>query len=310
MTGGDHPVADAHAGGNAPVDAPGRVERIAQAPLLIVGAPRSGTTWLQRLLLSDPRCCGSQESHFFVSFGRVLQDFEHKAAAERPHGLACYWTRAELVHEIRGLWVRMTSACIAERPGALLLVEKTPDHAVWIEVIAEILPHARFLHLVRDSRAVCASLLSASRQSWGAGWAPGNVSEAVANWITHVERAEQAGAILGPSHFLRVHYEDMIANPLMEARRIWRFLDLSCSDHTLTEIMARNTFEDQARTGGTPIPTSGDLEGSTPREPPGFFRHGSADSWRRDLGPLRKCRIWIRSRKLMKRLGYGWFGRR
>ena len=52
--------------------------------VFVVGAQRSGTTWLQRLLLEDPRCCGGQEAHFFATFGRVLHEFDHKASLPRP----------------------------------------------------------------------------------------------------------------------------------------------------------------------------------------------------------------------------------
>ena len=284
--------------------------RIAAAPLMIVGAPRSGTTWLQRLLLSDPRCCGSQESHFFVSFGRVLRDFDIKATAHRPHGLAAYWTRAELVGEIRELWVRMTRVCTAERPDATMLVDKTPDHAVWIDVISEILPAARVLHVVRDSRAVCASLISAGWKAWGAGWAPTRASAAADIWMTHVAAAEQAGATLGPTRFLRVRYEDLHAEPLVELRRIWGFLGLSCDDATLETIAARNTIDQQARPGADAIPVSGELSGEIAREPDGFFRSGSPDAWKRELGPIQKLRIWRKTGALMQRLGYHRSGRR
>ncbi|MFZ9882657.1 MAG: sulfotransferase, partial [Phycisphaerales bacterium] len=43
-------------------DSAARDVRLAESPILLVGAPRSGTTLVQRLLLADPRCCGSQES--------------------------------------------------------------------------------------------------------------------------------------------------------------------------------------------------------------------------------------------------------
>ena len=41
------------------------VREIIEAPVFIIGCQRSGTTWLQRLLISHPSLCGGQESHFF-----------------------------------------------------------------------------------------------------------------------------------------------------------------------------------------------------------------------------------------------------
>ncbi|MBI3001835.1 MAG: sulfotransferase, partial [Deltaproteobacteria bacterium] len=36
--------------------------------MLIVGCPRSGTTWLQRLLASHPKIITGQESHVFDNY--------------------------------------------------------------------------------------------------------------------------------------------------------------------------------------------------------------------------------------------------
>ena len=43
-------------------------------PVFIVGAQRSGTTWVQRLLCSHPRIVGGQESHLFSAYGGAPRD--------------------------------------------------------------------------------------------------------------------------------------------------------------------------------------------------------------------------------------------
>jgi hypothetical protein len=285
-------------------DAGDRVERLASSPILIVGAPRSGTTWIQRLLLGDPRCCGSQESHFFVTFGRVLRDFDDKAALARPHGLACYWKRADLVDELRGLWHRSVRALIERHPTAEVLVEKTPDHACWLDVIDEILPAARIVHVVRDSRAVCASLLHASRQSWGGPWAPSNAAAAAAKWREHVEAAERSGARLGRDRFLRLHQEDVHEDPVREMRRLWPFAGLDVDAAPLEAIAERASSP-----GGSPFEMTGELEGAAAPEPDGFARGGAPDRWRRELGPRQRWVIWRATAAAMRRLGYDRGGR-
>ncbi|MFM7260537.1 MAG: sulfotransferase family protein, partial [bacterium] len=137
---------------------------IIERPLLVVGAPRSGTTWLIRTLLQDRRLVGGQESHFLKTFGASLRAFDEQRGRPRPTGLACYWRRAELVDELQRLWRKTFEPMVALRPEARLLVEKTPDHALWLDVAREVVPGARVLHIVRDSRAVVASLLAASKQ--------------------------------------------------------------------------------------------------------------------------------------------------
>src|SRR3990172_2724594 len=93
--------------------------------VFIVGAPRSGTTWLQRLMLEDHRVVGGQESHFFVSFGPLITNFDKKRASRRPHGLAAYWKRSELVEFVRDAWRRTMRATVEAGPPGAMLLEKT-----------------------------------------------------------------------------------------------------------------------------------------------------------------------------------------
>ena len=47
-------------------------------PLFIVGAPRSGTTWVQRLLTAHPRIVGGTESHLFNALSALVPGNEER----------------------------------------------------------------------------------------------------------------------------------------------------------------------------------------------------------------------------------------
>jgi len=271
---------------------------------MVVGAPRSGTTWVQRLLLADPRCCGGQESHFFATFGGVLRDFDYKASLDRPHGLACYWRRDALVEAIGDLWRRTVGGVIDAAPEATRLVEKTPDHALWLDVIAEVLPDARIVHVVRDSRAVCASLLAASREPWGGRWAPKSLEAAIDVWHRHVEAV---AASSGPVH--RVHYEDLHREPVAILARLWSFVGLEADEAALDGIVRARSF-DRERSGDEvdSFVGTGDLA-RPPAEPPGFYREGSPEGWRDALTRRQQRKVWAGTASLMDRLGYDEDGR-
>lgn len=237
---------------------------LALAPILVVGAPRSGTTWLQRMLLSLPACCGGQESHALCTIAKVLADFDRKAAMERPHGLGAYLRREELLEEMRSLWVRVMTPAIDAAPQATRLVEKTPDHSMHLDLADELFPRSRVVHLVRDPRDVVASLLAASRRSWGAGWAPATPRAAVARWLECVEHAENSGARLGTERFMRVRYEDLRANPRSVLRAIATFIGLGEGD------LDSGRLACAAEAGGAEIPLFGELRGRRTTEPEGF----------------------------------------
>jgi hypothetical protein len=272
------------------------------APLLIVGAPRSGTTLVQRTLLLDPRCAGGQESHFFAVFGAVLREFDRKKAMPRPHGLACYWTRDQTVSQLRRLWVEAFVPVLAARPSATMLVEKTPDHALWLDVAAEVLPKARVLHVVRDSRAVVASLVRASRTEWGRPWAPKSVSAAIDIWRRHVESALQSRL---PTHMVRL--EDVIDAPNREFAALSEFLRWGAEPLRVDPVARTASSGDALATSGSrSVFVPGGAVGVPPAEPAEFARSASdaRDGWRRELGWWGERRIWKETRDLLQTLGY------
>ena len=126
-------------------------------PVFVVGAPRSGTTWVQRLLTAHPRIVGGTESHLFNALSLLIPGNEDRRDDRRLVGLRCYFTEARRIEIMTALWLEAMTPLVAEKPGATVLVEKTPDHAHHMKRILRVLPAARFVHVVRDSRAVIVS---------------------------------------------------------------------------------------------------------------------------------------------------------
>ncbi len=149
--------------------------------VFIVGAPRSGTTWLQRLLATHPRVRTGQESKLFRwyiapqlrmwTMETTREQNPETANGRGGTGLSCYFREEEFISVLkRYLWLLM-QPMIGSLRSDELFVEKTPSHAFCIGEIKRLLPQSRIIHILRDPRDVVASLLAVSR-SWGAAWAP------------------------------------------------------------------------------------------------------------------------------------------
>src|SRR5688500_4619514 len=123
-------------------------------------------------MLANPGVCGGPESNFFSNFAGSLRSFNKQAQMARAAGLANYFTADELREALRELWRKAMRLMVERAPAATVLLEKTPSHALWMPEIDELFPRCRFIHLIRDSRAVVASLLAAGRDEWGSQWAP------------------------------------------------------------------------------------------------------------------------------------------
>lgn len=78
---------------------------------------------------------------------------------------------------MRRLFRRAMSALPEPPPTVRYFLEKTPNHDWHAEFILRTYPRARFVRLVRDGRAVPASILRSGR-TWGQSWAPKGTSDA------------------------------------------------------------------------------------------------------------------------------------
>src|SRR5919199_6787477 len=184
------------------------------ALVCIVGCPRSGTTWVQRLLAGHPRIRTGQESDVFdIYIGPQLRawrrELDPTASGRGGVGLACYFDEVAF----KGVLKRYASELLQPMVGGLtpgeIFVEKTPSHALYIPEILELFPKTRFVHVLRDARDTVASLLGAGR-SWGKGWAPRRARGAALMWVSHVNAVRAAR--LAPDQLVEVRYEDLPAH--------------------------------------------------------------------------------------------------
>ena len=233
-------------------------------PLLVAGAPRSGTSWLQRLILAHPNCAGGQESHLLVLFDRLLAESRRKAAFARPHGPLGLITENRLLGLLRHVWAGSFKSILEEHPRATLLVEKTPDHIMHLELADRLLPDCRIVHLIRHPADVAASLVRASRKPWGRDWAPGSVEAATRRWVECVEAATEASR-LGPGRFTTLRYEDLRSDPQPHLKAILDFAGIDSSPELVAKIL-----EDDRSGDGAEIPLRGELGEGRLIEPADF----------------------------------------
>jgi len=256
----------------------------------LIGAPRSGTTWLQRMMQAHPAACGGEESHFFRLFTPALKGADvWQADDRRTLGPLSYIERDTYDAGFHDMWDRIFGPLYAAHPEATLHVEKTPEHALCLPQIVRLFPQARFVLLLRDSRAVTASLLDAS-QGWGSYWAPSGTREAAATWRRYVRVAMKWHGE-NPDHpFLISRYEDLVADPEAELARILRFALPEGTDLQLDQTLATHAAEQEAKAKASDVA--------------GFARLRGTEGWRSDLSAWQKLVVWKETRSLMTRLGY------
>ncbi|MEA2374632.1 MAG: hypothetical protein QOD53_1095 [Thermoleophilaceae bacterium] len=227
------------------VNLPPPLDQLAAGPIFVVGVARSGTTWIYDILTEHPQAYGVLESMLFSpGLGlRPLFSEDHWRSGRPPWGLRRIMTREQLIADVRELTARWLGRGLM--PEHRFFVEKTPAHTRQIQLIAEVFPEARFVHVLRDGRDVAVSV-RAARGSWGsrAAWKPGRTHFQSARWWRqHVEAARRAGAALGADRFLEVRYEDVKARPHESYRRLYAFCGMPYDDDLLERVFEATDFD-------------------------------------------------------------------
>jgi hypothetical protein len=221
-------------------------------PVFVVGAPRSGTSFLGRALAALPELSYHYEPPLAKVIDRCVYEGEwSEARAARWLGATYRWLMCR-----RG-------------EGDLRLLEKTPQHCFSVAFLIRAFPGARFVHIVRDGRDAA---LSYSRQPWlsehsaGSGrretggyplgpvprfWVePERRDEfrrtsdwhrCIWAWRRFVEAAQAGLAELPRERVCELRYEQVVAQPRDAAEQLARFLavDLASSRQALVDSLCQ-----------------------------------------------------------------------
>lgn len=257
--------------------------------VLVVGSARSGTTWLQRLLSQWPYAATVQETHLFSNYLRSLPESWRRHEGSWT-GLSHLISEDEFVEWMRG-FAELCLGRIAEaRPGARIVVEKTPKHGEYAADILRLFPEALFIHIIRDPRAVVPSLRAASG-SWGSSWAPSRLADACRKWRTDVANARTAATLT--KRYVEVRYEAFHADGPGEIMRLFAWLGEPVSREEAESYVAASAFDKVRPTVSAPEEVDAQ-----------FYRRGEVDSWRRELSGSDIAIIERLTRKQMAELGY------
>ncbi|MHC5026786.1 MAG: sulfotransferase family protein [Planctomycetota bacterium] len=221
----------------------------AESPLFIVGCERSGTTLLRVMLDRHPDLFIAKESNFLGRLRRqsslygdfslprqrwfFIRDLQLNQATAETRTFPIFGLdedeaerllAAAAPTDIAGA-ATMLFAAAAARHDAARWGDKTPAHVFEVEWLASAWPHARFLHIIRDGRAVAASVCKARWVS--------TMREGGEYWRRRVLAARMAGADLGPARYREVRYESLVEDPERELRDLCAWADLTYCDALL-----------------------------------------------------------------------------
>lgn len=251
--------------------------------VFIVGPQRTGTTWLVQALNGHPnavaRCESRIMSRLLDQFAKDVREFNE----ERPEGHP-YLRLSELDIAMlqRQAIDRQLSSYVASRhpywtEPLQAVIDKSPDHARFVDRLAALYPWAKFICCTRDVRDAAVSQWFLRKHYGKLG--PDDSMENMARWFAKqifgpaVTAARRAGARLGPERYTELSYEAHKAAPEREVDRILRFIGLPSSPEIARACVQAGDFE--RASGGRAPGTEADS----------FYRKGIVGDWRNHYSP-------------------------
>ena len=263
--------------------------------VFLVGAPRSGTTWLQLLLSRSPSVSTVNETHLFDLFMRsMLQQWNHDRSTGSLIGLVNLVSEEEFRCLLRGVSGVVLAKIALAKPSATVVLEKTPNHIrCWREIL-DLWPDAHFIHIIRDPRSVVASVQVASK-SWASQWASSRISLNCENWISDVSNGRQIRS--ATRNYQEVTFQELLSNGPQVLMQLFGWLGVRSSPDECSRYAEECRIEN-LKTGkldNAPFPMTNRNQS---------YRIGSTDSWRVELSKWEIALVERLAGPLMSELGF------
>jgi tetratricopeptide (TPR) repeat protein len=193
-------------------------------PIFVVSLPRSGSTLIEQMLSSHPAIEGTAELPYMTAIAKRLEEFDGPR-----FGVAYPEVLGKLdagVFEMLGEEY-LTRAGMHRKLGRPFFIDKKPPNWFHIGLIHLALPNAKIIDARRHPAACCLSMFKQyfnkprPRQA-----------ELARFYRDYVEQMAHFDRVL-PGRVHRVIYEDMVANPEAEVRRLLDYLGLPFDESCL-----------------------------------------------------------------------------
>lgn len=192
--------------------------QVCRKPVFIIGSPRSGTSVLAWGLAQHQDFWTSGETDFIYHlFGQNRLEQAWHASGGEGGWLSRHGVDRDEFMRAAGLSMNVL---ITRRSSGRRWVDQSPTYTAMVTTIAEMMPDALFVHIMRDGRNVVQSMVTSG---FSAPWAS-DFLEACKTWAWFVDKAVAFGAQM-PERYLAVPYAFLSENPEAGFAAIFEFLD-------------------------------------------------------------------------------------
>lgn len=276
----------------------------------VVGAQKSGSTWLQQLIDSHPLFTCKGEGHFFDrvlypctkifnDYNKLMKTVERTVYEGDGHYTPVSWAE---FRDMARIWITRRIEGAQSSDSVAAIGDKTPAYSLHLPLIKEVFPEAKFIHLARDGRDVTVSAYFHMQRVMAQDGTINSLdtfdklaAPLLLKWYHYCQPCMDYSERDSPSDMLTVRYEDLKASPQHVLQSVFSFLlgdAASVTNESVERCIAENQFSHKAgRNEG--------IESSS-----SFLRKGIVGDWKNHFtdGILTDCDPKVMH--LLHRLGY------
>lgn len=250
--------------------------------LFLIGAPRSGTTILTRLLNAHREVLLTHETAVFLQLDEMIKKSRMGGGAGVLYGKSHYALWASHLREQAKYLIESFYAQIAERERRGRLSywgEKHPHFERCLSFVDELYPDATYIYAIRDPRDAACSI---ARMNGIA------MHGAIGRWARFADVYDTFAESMPPDRVKVVRYEDLVRDYESVAGEVLGALGLAMDDKTAAFVAERR---------------------NVPAHNPGArhridYAETSLERWRRDMTAAEQAFALKKCRAFMLRHGY------
>ena len=200
-------------------------------PLFLIGAPRSGTTVLMRMLNAHPKILLTNETAVFLQLDSMIQNSRRGAGAGILYGKAYHRLWADNLREQSGQLIERYYEQIATRENKATLKywgEKHPHLSACLPFLSDLYANAVYVYAIRDPRDVACSIAEMKGIT---------ICKAIDTWKISVDKYEKFVGSLTSERLRVVNYEQLVSGYESTLVELFGALGLECDDATMKRIV-------------------------------------------------------------------------
>ncbi len=272
----------------------------------LVGAAKSGTTWLQLVLDGHPEIACRGEGHFTQFLAPSLEkaakdynnmiDTKNRTIFKELEGFPLLGRDHLLFLLASAIGFQM--AQYSPAPSIRVVGEKSPSSIRALPLLREMFPKAKILHIIRDGRDVAVSAwfhnlrVTPDEARKRFGTLSKFIQMTAATWMDDVKIGRQFGQS-HPTQYAEVKYEDLQQDTPGEVRRLLDFLDVKVDEQIIADCCQAGAFDKLS---------GGRAQGEESRS--SHFRKGSVGDWRNHFDDQATKFFESQAGDLLRQLGY------